>query len=149
MLGFNLPRQVDPTRGWTMCLQSLAQNVQSLISRMWALYGGIYRYSRGHLSLSKTFRPSSTRFIPRIFPRGEVTDSHYSKPYYRHDPYRTCPHGAHHYGPNHTWAFPGGWGRERPIDFGGAFVLQHQTEGGRTVLRPGGALGLFWRVLSM
>jgi hypothetical protein len=70
-------------------------------------------------------------------------------PYYRHDPYRTCPHGAHHYGPNHTWAFLGGWGRERPIDFGGAFILQHQTEGGRTVLRPGGTLGLFWRVLSM
>jgi hypothetical protein len=47
-----------------------------LISRVWALYGGIYRYSSGRLSLSKTFTPSSTRFIPRIFPRGEVTDSH-------------------------------------------------------------------------
>jgi hypothetical protein len=33
--------------------------------------------------LSKTFMPSSTRFIPRIFPRGEVTDSHYSKSYYK------------------------------------------------------------------
>jgi hypothetical protein len=48
----------------------------SLISRVRALYGGIYRYSRGRLSLSKTFRPSSTWFIPRIFPRGEVTDRH-------------------------------------------------------------------------
>jgi hypothetical protein len=36
------------------------------ISCMWALYGGIYRYSRGRLSLSKMFRPSSTRFIPRF-----------------------------------------------------------------------------------
>jgi hypothetical protein len=29
--------------------------------------------------LSKTFMPSNTRFIPRIFPRGEVTCSHYGK----------------------------------------------------------------------
>jgi hypothetical protein len=29
--------------------------------------------------LTKTFMPSSTRFIPRIFPRGEVTGSHYGK----------------------------------------------------------------------
>jgi hypothetical protein len=47
-----------------------------LISCVRALYGGIYRYSRGRISLSKTFRPSSTQFIPRIFPRGEVTYSH-------------------------------------------------------------------------
>jgi hypothetical protein len=76
MLGFNLPWQVDPIRGWKVCLQSLARNAKILISRMWALYGGIYRYSRDRLSLSKMFRPSSTWFIPRIFPRGEVTDSH-------------------------------------------------------------------------
>jgi hypothetical protein len=64
LLGTCLPGQVDPTREWKVCLQSLARN------------GGIYMYSRGRLSLSKTFRPSSTRFIPRIFPRGEVTNSH-------------------------------------------------------------------------
>jgi hypothetical protein len=29
--------------------------------------------------LTKTFMPSSTRFIPRIFSRGEVTGSHYGK----------------------------------------------------------------------
>jgi hypothetical protein len=29
--------------------------------------------------LSKTFMPSSNRFIPRILPRGEVTCSHYGK----------------------------------------------------------------------
>jgi hypothetical protein len=57
----------------------------------WAQYMGIYRYSRGCLSLSKTFRPSSTWFIPRIFPRGEVTDSHYGILYYRHDPIHACP----------------------------------------------------------
>jgi hypothetical protein len=76
MLEFNLPGQVDPTRGWKVCLQTLARNAKSVISRMWALYGSIYKYSRGHLSLSKTFSPSSTWFIPKIFPRGEVTDSH-------------------------------------------------------------------------
>jgi hypothetical protein len=48
----------------------------SLISRVRALYGVIYRYSRGRLSLSNTFIPSSTRLIPKIFPRGEVTNSH-------------------------------------------------------------------------
>jgi hypothetical protein len=31
--------------------------------------------------------------MPRIFARGDVTDSHYSKLYYRHDPYYICPHG--------------------------------------------------------
>jgi hypothetical protein len=40
---------------------------------------GIYRYSSGRQSLSKTFMPSSTRFIPRIFPRGVVTGSHYGR----------------------------------------------------------------------
>jgi hypothetical protein len=54
----------------------LRQTKALLISRVRAVYGGIYRYSRGRLSLSKMFIPSSTRFIPRIFPRGEVTDSH-------------------------------------------------------------------------
>jgi hypothetical protein len=48
-----------------MCLQSLARNAKSFVNPFaWALYGGIYRYSSGRLSLSKTFL------------RGEVTDSH-------------------------------------------------------------------------
>jgi hypothetical protein len=46
----------------------LRQTKALLISRVRAVYGGIYRYSRGRLSLSKMFIPSSTR--------GEVTDSH-------------------------------------------------------------------------
>jgi hypothetical protein len=43
-----------------------------LSARAWALYGGIYRYLRGRLSLPKMFRPSSTWFIPRIFPWGRL-----------------------------------------------------------------------------
>jgi hypothetical protein len=70
----------------------------------WAQYESIYRYSRGRLPLSQTFRPSSTWFIPRIFPRGDVTDSHYGKLYYRHDSNHTCPRGAQLYGQNCTWA---------------------------------------------
>jgi hypothetical protein len=34
------------------------------------------RLTKSAMSLSKMFIPSSTQFIPRIFPRGEVTDSH-------------------------------------------------------------------------
>jgi hypothetical protein len=36
--------------------------------------------------LSKTFMPSSTRSIPRIFPQEEVIDCHYGKGYHRRDP---------------------------------------------------------------
>jgi hypothetical protein len=107
----------------------------------------IYRYSRGRLSLSKTFRPSSTWFIPRILTRGEVTYNYYGKLYYRHDPNRTCPRGAQLYGPNRTWVSLGGDGVGGPVDFGGAFVLSRVSEGGRTGLHPVSALGLSWRVL--
>jgi hypothetical protein len=81
------------------------------------------------LPRSKTFRPSSTWFIPRIFPRGEVTDIHYGKLYYRHDPNHTRPHGAQLYGPNRTWVSVGGEGAGGPIDFDRAFVLSHVSEG--------------------
>jgi hypothetical protein len=39
--------------------------------------------------LLKTFMPSSTRSIPRIFPRERVTACHYRKGYYRRRPI-TC-----------------------------------------------------------
>jgi hypothetical protein len=94
------------------------------------------------LSLSKTFTPSSTWFIPRIFPRGEVTDCHYGKLYYRHGPNHACPHGAQLYGPNRTWASLRGEGVGGPVVFGGAFVLSRVSEGGRTSLHPVSALGL-------
>jgi hypothetical protein len=99
------------------------------------------------LSLLKTFRPSSTWFIPRIFPRGEVTDSHYSKLYYRHGPNHACPRGAQLCGPNRTWASLGGEGVGGLVDFGGAFDLSRVSEGGRTGLHLVSALGLSWRVL--
>jgi hypothetical protein len=95
------------------------------------------------LPLSRTFRPSSIWFIPRIFPRGEVTDSHYGKLYYRHDPNYTCPRGAQLYGLNRTWASLGGEGAGGPVEFGRAFVLSRVSEGGRIGLRPVSALGLF------
>jgi hypothetical protein len=82
------------------------------------------------MSLSKSFRPSSTWFIPRIFPRGEVTDSHYGKLYYRHDSIHTCPRGAQLCGPNRTWASLCGEGVGGPIVFGGAFVLSRVNEEG-------------------
>jgi hypothetical protein len=94
------------------------------------------------LPLSKIFRPSSTWFISRIFPRGEVTDSHYNKLYYRHGPNHTCPRGAQLFGPNRTWTSLGGEGVGGPVDFGGAFVLSRMSEGGRIGLRPVSALGL-------
>jgi hypothetical protein len=100
------------------------------------------------LPLSKTFRPSSTWFIPKIFPRGEVTDSHYGKLYYRHGPNHICPRGAQLYGPNRTWASLGGEGACGPVDFGKAFVLSRVSKGGQTGLRPVSALGLFWRVVD-
>jgi hypothetical protein len=98
------------------------------------------------LSLSKTFRPSSTWFIPRIFPRGEVIDSHYGKLYYRHDPNHTCPRGAQLYGLNRTWASLGGEG-VGGYRLRGAFILSCVSEGGQTGLHPVSALGLSWRVL--
>jgi hypothetical protein len=94
------------------------------------------------LSLSKTFRRLSTWFIPRIFPRGEVTDSHYSKFYYRHGPNHTCPRTAQFCGPNHTWVSLRGEGVGGPIVFGGAFILSRLSEGGRIGVHPVSTIGL-------
>jgi hypothetical protein len=124
-------------------LQSLIRDDKSLVNPcVWTQYVGIYRYSRGRLSLSKTFRPLSTWFITRIFPRGEATDSHYGKLYYRHGPIHTCPRGAQLCGPNRTWASLRGEGVGGPVVFGGAFVLSRVSEGSRTGLHPVSALGL-------
>jgi hypothetical protein len=109
-----------------------------------AQYEGIYRYSRGRLSLSKIFRPLSTWFIPRIFPREEVTNSHYGKLYYRHGPNHTCPCGAQLYGSNRTWASLRGEGVGGPVVFDGAFVLSRVSEGGQIGLHLASALGRFY-----
>jgi hypothetical protein len=53
----------------------------SFISRVMALYRGIYRHSSGRLSLVKDVYALEYPVYTRIFPRGEVTDSHYSKGY--------------------------------------------------------------------
>jgi hypothetical protein len=94
------------------------------------------------LSLSKTFRPLSTWFIPRIFPQGKVTDSHYGKLYYTHGPNHACQREAQLCGPNRTWACLRGEGVGGPVVFGGAFVLSRVSEGGRTGLHQISALGL-------
>jgi hypothetical protein len=68
------PGQVDPTGKWRECLQSSTGNDNSSVNLR----------SHGHCTrvfigtrvathpLPKTFLPSSTRFIPRIFPQVEV-----------------------------------------------------------------------------
>jgi hypothetical protein len=100
----------------------------------------------GRLSLSKTFRPSSTWFIPRIFPRGEVTNSHYGKLYYRHGPKIAHSHagsssvGQTAHGPLLVVRVGG------LVDFDWSSVLFRVSEGGRTGLHPVSALGLSWRV---
>jgi hypothetical protein len=144
------------SNGKSESLQSLTRDVKNLVFLLlyvWAQYGDIYRYSMGRLPLSKIFRPSSTWFIPRIFPREEVTDSHYGKLYCRHGPNHTCPRGAQLYGPNRTWTPLGGeraWG---PVDFDGAFVLPRRAKGvEQTSVRlallacPGGFCGFSLRL---
>jgi hypothetical protein len=91
--------------------------------------GVFYRYSRGCLSLLKTFRPSSTWFIPRIFPRGEVTDSHYGILYYSHDPIHACPLGAQLCGPNRTWASLCDEGVGGSVVFGGLRLVSSERRG--------------------
>jgi hypothetical protein len=97
--------------------------------------------------LSKTFMPSSTQFIPRIFPRGEVTDSHYSKGYYKHDPQYAYPRGARYRGANPAWA---SWGGDdvRLVDFDRAFVLQQRGRRGTTPVfvqsMPSACSGVFY-----
>jgi hypothetical protein len=75
---------------------------------LWALYGGIYRYSSGRLSLVKDVYALEYPVYPQNIPTGEVTGSHYGEPYYRHGPYHACPREAHYHGPNPTWASQGG-----------------------------------------
>jgi hypothetical protein len=81
-----------------------------------AQYGGIYRYSSDCPTLSRTFRPSITKFIPRIFPQGKVTTSHYDILYYRQDPTHTAHassgRGALLHGLNCTRASPCSEGEE-------------------------------------
>jgi hypothetical protein len=94
--------------GKSICKVCRGMAKASLISRVTTIYGGIYRHSSGRLSLVKDIYASSIRFIPRIFPRGEVTDSHYSKGYYRRGSSCAYPHGARYHGPDPAWASRGG-----------------------------------------
>jgi hypothetical protein len=73
--------------------------------------------------LPKTFMPSSTQSISRIFSQKEVIVYHYSKGYYRCGPQHTYPCGARYGGPNPTWATRRG-DSVGLADFDGAFVLQ-------------------------
>jgi hypothetical protein len=86
--------------------------------------------------------PSSTQFIPRIFPRGEVTCSHYGKAITD-----TAPNALILARPI-TMGLPWRWRRGRPIDFDKAFILQPVCEGDRAGLRPVGAFGMFGEVIE-
>jgi hypothetical protein len=44
MLVFCLPGQIDPTREWKVCLQSLAQNAKSLFSLFFSCEGTVRGY---------------------------------------------------------------------------------------------------------
>jgi hypothetical protein len=63
-----------------VCLQGLVRNAKSFSHYCCGHCTGVFIGTRAAVCpLSKTFMPSSTRFIPRILPQGEVTCSHYSK----------------------------------------------------------------------
>jgi hypothetical protein len=82
------PGQVDPTRKWRGCMQSLTWDGNSSVNLASQGHStGVFIGTRVTIRpLSKTFMPSSTRSIPRIFSREEVTKCHYRKSYYRRDP---------------------------------------------------------------
>jgi hypothetical protein len=82
------PGQVDPTGKWKECLQILTWDGNSSINlASQGHYTGVFIGTRVTTRpLSKTFMPSSTRSIPRIFSREEVIDCHYRKGYYRRGP---------------------------------------------------------------
>jgi hypothetical protein len=83
MLKLALLGKLIPTGKWKECLQSLT----------WEGNSSVNLASQGHCMgvfigtrvttrpLSKTFMPSSTRSIPIIFSREEVTDCRYRKGY--------------------------------------------------------------------
>jgi hypothetical protein len=125
-------------------LQSLTRDVKSLV--FFPVPGhstGVFIGTQGGAcSCQRHLDPRVTGFIPRIIPRGEVTDSHYGKLYYRRGPNHTCPRSTQFCGPNRTWASLRGEGVGGPIVSGGAFVLSRLSEGGRTGLHPVSALGL-------
>jgi hypothetical protein len=80
MLGTFPSGQVNPTGEREVCLQGLVRNAKSFSHYCYGHYTGVFISTRAAACpLSKTFMPSSTRFIPRIFQRGEVTISHYGK----------------------------------------------------------------------
>jgi hypothetical protein len=70
---------------WKECKQSLMWDGKSSVNL--ASHGhctGVFIGTRAATRpLSKTFMPSSTLSVPRIFPHEEVTYYHYRKGYYR------------------------------------------------------------------
>jgi hypothetical protein len=119
--------QADPTGKWKECMQRFKQDGNSSVNLA----------SQGHCTgvfigtrvttrpLPKTFMPSSTQSIPRVFSQKEVTDCHYSKGYYRRGPLHTYPRGARYGGPNPTWVTRRG-DSVGLADFDGAFILQQR-----------------------
>jgi hypothetical protein len=79
------PGQVDPTGMWKEYRQSSSRDGNNFVDL--ASQGhctGVFIGTRVTICpLSKTFMPSSTRSIPKIFLQEEVTDCHYRKGYYR------------------------------------------------------------------
>jgi hypothetical protein len=70
-----------------MCLQSLMWNANNFSLFYYGHSTGVFIGTRVVAStLSKMFMPSSTWFVPRIFPRGEVTENHYGRGYYKRGP---------------------------------------------------------------
>jgi hypothetical protein len=78
MLGTFLSRKVNLTGKRKVCFKGLVWNAKSFFPPYCGQCTGVFIGTRAAACpLTKTFMPSSTWFIPRIFPRGEVIGNHY------------------------------------------------------------------------
>jgi hypothetical protein len=78
-----LDKWIQRESGESACKVQRGMAIAWLIWSLKGIVGGIYIYPSVHYPLVRTFMPSGTRTIPRIFPQGEVTYRHYRKGYYR------------------------------------------------------------------